>query len=72
MTFAKLLAKHEHGQIEIEAVELTEKFSAVPHYAIDVVRMDEDGFGIVLDSVKCAKTTWKRAFKKAVETWGKR
>lgn len=71
MTFAKLLAKYEHGQIEIEALELTEKFSAVPHYEIDVVRMDEDGFGIVLDSVKCAKTTWKRAFKKAVEAWGR-
>lgn len=71
MTFAKPLAKYEHGQIEIEALELTEKFSAVPHYEIDVVRMDEDGFGIVLDSVKCAKTTWKRAFKKAVEAWGR-
>ena len=71
MTFAKLLAKYEHGQISVEAVELTEKFSAVPHYEIDVVRMDEDGFGIVLDSVKCARTTWKRAFKKAVEAWGR-
>lgn len=71
MTFAKLLAKYEHGQIAIEALELTEKYCAVPHYEIEVARMDEDGFGIVLDSVKCAKTTWKRAFKKAVEAWGR-
>lgn len=71
MTFAKLLAKYEHGQIVIEALELTEKYCAVPHYEIEVARMDEDGFGIVLDSVKCAKTTWKRAFKKAVEAWGR-
>lgn len=71
MTFAKLLAKYEHGQIVVEALELTEKYCAVPHYEIEVARMDEDGFGIVLDSVKCAKTTWKRAFKKAVEAWGR-
>ena len=72
MTFAKTLKKHEHGRILIEALELTEKYCAAPRYEIEVVRMDEDGFGIVLDSVKCAKTTWRKAFKKAVEAWGER
>ena len=64
MTFCRVLKKaHTDKGFTIEAQELTEKFSALPYYEIQVYREDNDGFGIVYETAKTAATTWRRKFK---------
>ena len=58
MTFCKLLAETEKDGKNISAWENTEKFSAVPYYEIYVSEN-----GIVLQTYKTARTTWKRKYK---------
>ena len=68
MTFIRSLAKHDDGKILVEADECTEKCESVPHYEVYVFRHSD---GMVMEVVKCAKTTWRKAFKRAVQELGR-
>ena len=57
MTFCKKLAEKTQGEKSISAWEETEKFCTVSNYAIYKAKN-----GIVYETIKCAKSTWKKRF----------
>ena len=70
MTVCKILKEEKRGQYTITAWEMTDKYSCVPRYEIEIVRDSDDGHSL-WDTIKCAKTTWRKRFKETVDYYTK-
>ena len=70
MTFCKILKETTIGETRISAYEEYEKFSDVPNYRI-YVKHKEYGY-TQYDTIRTARTTWKRKFQSIVDAYESR
>ena len=61
MTVCKCLAEKEIDGIVVSAMELLDKYDRAPHYEIYISKN-----GIAYQTVKTARTTWKKKFDQIV------